>query len=82
MNLRHHGLEIRNQAIGMLNTGMTQNHVATKLQVSLRSIERWWRKQKLGKSQKTESRPERNSSIQKAAKIIISKSLGKKKEIY
>ena len=78
MNVRDHGLEIRNQAIGMLNTGITQKHVATKLQVSLRSIERWWRKQKLGKSQKTESRPGRNSSIQKAAKIIISKSIGKR----
>ena len=80
MNVRDHGLEIRNQAIGMLSTGMTQKDVATKLQVSLRSIERWWRKQKLGKSQKTEARPGRNFSIQKAAKIIISKSLSKRRK--
>ncbi|KAI6647013.1 hypothetical protein LOD99_9012 [Oopsacas minuta] len=78
MNVKDHGLEIRNQAIGMLNTGMTQKDVAIKLQVSLRSIKRWWCKQKARKISKTVAHPGRNSSVQKAAKIIISKSLGKR----
>ena len=78
MNARYHCLEIRSQAIGMIITGMTQKDVATKLGVSLRSIERWWRKHKLGKSRKTEIHPGRKSSVQKAAKIRISKSVGKR----
>ena len=78
MNVRDHGLELRTQAIGMLNAGMTQKDVALKLRVSLRSIERWWNKEKLGESQKTKSRPGRNSTVKKAAKIMISKSLGKR----
>ena len=72
MNVRDQRLEIRSQAIGMIITGMIQKDVATKLGVSLRSIKRWWRKHKLGKSQKNEVHPGRKSSVQKAAKMIIS----------
>ena len=65
------------QAIGTLNAGMTQKDVALKVRSSLRSIERWWHKEKLGESQKTKCRPGRSSTFKKAAKIMISKSLGK-----
>ena len=72
------GLEARNQAIGMLTAGMTQKYVVTELWVSLRSIERWWRKHRLGESQETKIRPGRNSTVKKAAILMISKSLGKR----
>ena len=69
MNVRDHGLDFRTQAIGMLNAGMSQKDIALKLRVSLRSIERWWHKEKLGESQKTKSRPGRNSTVKKVAKL-------------
>ena len=56
----------------MLNAGMTQKDVVLKLRVSLRSIECWCHLEKLGESQ-TKSRPGRNSTVKKAAKIVISK---------
>ena len=78
MNVQDYGIKVRSEAIGMLKAGLAQKDVASRFQVSLRSIERWWRNEKLGKSQETKSRPGRKSTIQKAAKIIISKSLGKR----
>ena len=59
MNVRDHGAELRMQAIGMLNAGMTH-------------------KEKFGESQKTKSRSGRYSTVKKVAKIMISKSLGKR----
>ena len=46
MYVKNHGLAVRSRAIGI-----TQKKVATELHVSLRSNERWWRADKLGKSQ-------------------------------
>ena len=72
------GLEARNRAIGVLTADMTQKYVVTELWVSLRSIERWWRKHKLGGSQETKMLPGRNSTVEKAVNLMISKSLGKR----
>ena len=56
MDVKNHGLAVRLRAIGMIQAGMTQKKVATELHVSLRSIERWWKADKLGKSQETKPR--------------------------
>ena len=57
MNVQDYGIKVRSEAIGMLKAGLAQKDVASRFQVSLRSIERWWRNEKLGKSQETKSRP-------------------------
>ena len=54
MNVQDYGIKVRSEAIGMLKAGLAQKDVASRFQVSLRSIERWWRNEKLGKSQESQ----------------------------
>ena len=75
-DVKNHGLAVRSRAIGMIQGGMTQKSVATELHVSLRSVERWWRAEKLGKSQETKPRCGRPKLLNRVPKIIITKSLG------
>ena len=42
MDVRDHGLEVRSQAIGMLRSGLSQQNVSLELDVSVRSVKRWW----------------------------------------
>ena len=78
MDVKNHGLAVRSRAIGMIQAGMTQKEVATELHVSLRSIERWWKADKLGKSQETKPRCGRPKLLNRVSKIIITKSLRKR----
>ena len=74
MDVKNHGL-----AVGpLVQAGMTQKKVATELHVSLRSIERWWRADNLGKSQETKPRCGRPKLLNRVSKIIITKSLRKR----
>ena len=70
MDVKNHGLAVRSRAIGMIQGGITQKSVATELHVNLRSVERWWRAEKLRKSQETKLR------FGRPKLLIITKSLG------
>ena len=78
MDVKNHALAVRSRAIGMIQCGMTQKSVAIELHVSLRSVERWWKAEKLRKSQETKPRCGRPKLLNRVPKIIITKSLGKR----
>ena len=72
--------EVRGRAIGMLEAGKKQVKVARDLEVPLRTLERWWAQYKrTGKMVKGKS-PGRPKVLGKIEKIIISKSVGKKRQ--
>ena len=71
MDVNDHGIEVRSKAIGMLKAGLTMKIVAEKLDVSLRSVQRWSRRDILGKSMETLPRNGR-------PKILSRKTLGKR----
>ena len=78
MDVNDHGIEVRSKAIGMLKAGLTMKIVAEKLDVSLRSVQRWSRRDILGKSMETLPRNGRPKILSCIPKIIISKTLGKR----
>ena len=78
MFVNDHGIEVRSKAIGMLKAGLTMKIVAEKLDVSLRSVQRWSRRDILGKSMETLPRNGRPKILSRIPKIIISKTLGKR----
>ena len=78
-NLANPGLNIlRFKAITMLEAGFTQKKVARQLGKTLKTVNNWWRRSKRGKSLDDKPRSGRLSSITRVAKIIISKSVGKR----
>ena len=79
MNVGDHGIAVRSRAIGMLKAGLTQKKVALDLGVGLRSVRRWWAANKQGSTMATKSRSGCPKVLNRAAKIVISKSLGKRR---
>ena len=73
-----YGITVRSKAIGMLEAGVLQNDVALRLGAGLLSIERWWAAAKRGQSLETKARSGRPKILNRAAKIVIAKSLEKK----
>jgi transposase len=73
-------LELRCRAIGMLEAGSTQVKVAESLGVSLASVKRWWKRNSVGESLEDRSRSGRPSAISRVAKIVIAKSVGKRRQ--
>ena len=53
MDVNDHGIEVRSKAIEMLKAGLTMKIIAEKLDVSLRSVQRWSRRDILGQSMET-----------------------------
>ena len=53
MDVNDHGIELRNKAIGMLKAGLTLKKVSETLDISLRSVQRCSRWEKLGQSLST-----------------------------
>ena len=80
MDVRDHGLEVRSQSIGMLRSGLSQQNVALELDVSVRSVKRWWSAYKKGMSLETKTRSGRPPILNRVNKIIISKTLTKKRQ--
>lgn len=80
MNVQDYGIAIRSKAIGLLEGGSTQKIVSQRLSVSERSLRRWWHAHKAGS--RLESRPKqgRPKTISRVAKIVISKSVGKRRQ--
>ena len=73
-------LEVKNKAIGLLLAGKTQREVAKRFKVTTRTVKRWWRKEKHGESQKDKQRSGRPKKLTRVAKIVIAKSLAKKRQ--
>ena len=79
MNVGDHGIAVRSKAIGMLEAGVSQKDVALRLGAGLRSIKRWWAAAKCGQSLETKARSGRPKTLNRAAKIVIAKSLEKRR---
>ena len=41
--VKYYDLSRRNRAIGMIQAGMSQSHVAKNVSVPLRTVQRWWK---------------------------------------
>ena len=80
MDVRDYGVSIRPRAIGQLESGITQKVVSQSLSVSLRSVRRWWHAYKSGKSLESTPKSGRKKTVSRVAKIVISKSLGKRRQ--
>ena len=78
MDVNDHGIELRNKAVGMLKAGLPLKKVSEILDISLRSVQRWSRREKLGQSLGTLPRSGRPKILSRVSKIIISKTLCKK----
>ena len=77
--MKEHSIIIRSQAVGMLQAGSSQRFVSMKLGVNIRTIQRWWRLFKNGLSLENQGGRGRKSSVPKIAKIVITKSIDKKR---
>ena len=75
--VKEHSIMIRSQAVGMLQAGSSQKFVSMKLDVKIRTIQRWWRLFKSDLSLENQGGRGRKSSVPKIAKIVITKSIGK-----
>ena len=80
MDVNDHGLELRSQAIGMVVAGMTQKEVAQTINVSERSIRRWYSIHNSGKTLETKARSGRPPKFHRVAKIVIAKSVTKRRQ--
>ncbi|KAI6655631.1 hypothetical protein LOD99_11394 [Oopsacas minuta] len=79
MNVADHGTAIRSRAIAMLEAGVSQKDVALKLGPGLCSIKRWWAAAKCGHSLDTKATSGHPKTLNRAAKIVLAKSLEKRK---
>ena len=70
--------EVRTRAIGMLEGGLTQKEVASRIGKDIRTIKRWWKR--FTSNQSLDHKPGacRPSLLNPVAKMIIGKSLGKR----
>ena len=78
MNVRDHGVSLRSEAIGLIKCGISQKEVAQGLNVGEQSVRRWWRTYNVGDSLDTQVRSGRPKCLNRIAKIIINKSMGKR----
>ena len=80
MSVQDYGSSLRSQCIGMLKAGKSTNNAAQELDVSIRSVQRWWRSDKLGFSEESKPKSGRSAKINRVCKIIIAKSLAKRRQ--
>ena len=64
----------------MLKAGESTKMVAQRLNVNIRSVQRWWRSDNLGYSMDSMPKSRRPPKIDRVAKIVITKSLGKRRQ--
>ncbi|KAI6656082.1 hypothetical protein LOD99_11328 [Oopsacas minuta] len=80
MNVQDYGLSLRSQALGMHKAGETPKKVAQVLNINIRSVQRWGRSDKLRFSMESKPKSGRPPKIDRVAKIVIAKSLGKRRQ--
>ena len=80
MDVNDHGLELRSRAIGMVTVGMSQKEVASTLNVSERSIRRWYKAHKSVDTLETKDRSELPPKIHSSLKLSSPKSLNKRRQ--
>lgn len=77
---KEHSLEVRAKAVGMVEGGMTQRMVAESLAIPKRTIKDWMFKHKNGITLSNLPGRGRKSKLHRTAKIVIAKSVGKKRQ--
>lgn len=77
---KEYDIEVRSKAVGMLMAGKAQKEVAEELGVNIRTLKRWWALHKAGKSLGNKPGRGRKSTVSKIAKIVIAKSVGKRRQ--
>ena len=80
MDVNDYGQELRSRAVGMVLAGMSHKDLAHTLNVCERSIRRWYRVHKSGATLQTKERSGRPPKFPRVAKIIIAKSLTKRRQ--
>ena len=80
MNVSDYGLAMRSKAIGMVEAGIPKKEVAKRLGVGYRSVRRWSLSNNLGISLETKKRSGRPPILDRVSKIVIAKSLGKRRQ--
>ena len=75
--VREASLATKNQAMGMLKAGLTQQKVATHFGLTVRTVRRWWSRVQSGHSLENMGGRGRKSALGRVSNIIISKILGK-----
>ena len=70
--------EVRTRAIGMLEGGLTQKVVASRIGKDIRTIKRWWKRFTSNQSLDHKPGAGRPSLLNPVAKMIIGNSLGKR----
>ena len=77
---KEYDLEVRGQAVGMLEAGSRTQKVAEQLGVSLRTVQYWWAEFKKNGSVQKKRRSGRPKILGRVEKIVIAKSIGKKRQ--
>ena len=72
-------LEARNQAVGMLLAGASQQAVGQRFSATVRTVQRWWRRSKTCDSLKDKKRSER-PEVLKSLKTCSGKVFSQKKD--
>uniref|UniRef100_A0A0K2UNC7 Uncharacterized protein n=1 Tax=Lepeophtheirus salmonis TaxID=72036 RepID=A0A0K2UNC7_LEPSM len=78
--VREHSLETRPKAVGMIEGGSSQRDIPKWLQIPLRTIDNWCKKRKDGQTLANQKGRGRKKKISKVLKLVISKSLTKKRQ--
>ena len=68
MDVNDHGNELRSRVIGMLRAGLTMKKVSERINVSLRSVQIWSHRDKLGQTLGTLARSGRPKSSPESQK--------------
>ena len=72
-------LGLRWKAVGLMTSGLTSRQVASRLGAQQSSVSRWFKKDKRGESLEDEKRSGRPSIHNKISKMVLSKSLTKRR---
>ena len=73
-------LEVRAQAVGQVNAGMTCKQVARDMEIPYRTIQNWVLRNRRGESLRDKGSRGRKKTLSVRAKIVIAKSLGKRRQ--
>ena len=76
----YHDLEVRSEAVGRIKAGLSIKQVAGEMNLPYRTVQKWWMKSKRGESLKNKTGKGRKTILSRRAKIVISKSVGKRRQ--
>ena len=75
-----HDIETRATAVGKIQSGKTIREVSKNMDIPYRTVQNWWARSKLCKSLQNKPRSGRPKVLSTRSKIIISKSIGKRRQ--